>query len=1255
MTIIKWFHSSSVLLLPLLMLLISLFLTYQAVNTTQIKLEQRTQTYFDFRVRESIDLLKNRMQTYKQVLSSVNGLYIASNRVERNEYKKYVAALDLTEKYDGIQGLGVSLIVPSAKKAQHIASIHSEGFSEYTIWPEGQRDIYTSIIYLEPFSLRSESALGYDMFTEPVRHAAMLKAIDTGQPQLSGKLRLLNSAGKLDQVGFVMYIPIYSYGTNNDTLSKRQEHVMGWIYSPFQVSDFVDELFGERANDLHIQIFDGENMSNEALLSESDNTNFTATELEVTQRLQLAGHSWTVHIRALPLMHLRINATNPNLVATIGLIISILTSLLIWFLMAGRERAIKIARDINKALIVEQQRLSAIIEGTHAGTWEWNIQTNEIIVNAHWAEIIGYELSELEPVSIETWRKLVHPNDVVLSEESLEKHFLGELAYYECEARMRHKNGHWVWVLDRGKVTTWTSDGKPLLMSRTYQDITEKKLATEQRKDDAARIGAILNTVADGIITINDNGVVESVNPATERIFGYSATEVIGQNLNILMPEPYRSQYDGYLKRYKTTGEARVIGLGRIVVEGQHKNGHTLPLELAVNEVLLGEKRLFICTVRDITDRKLSEQAINAAKIEAERANQAKSEFLATMSHEIRTPMNGVIGMVDVLNQTSLKGFQVEMVDTIRDSAYSLLSIIEDILDFSKIEADKLEIEHEPTAVANVVEKACLMLAHLANNKQVELTLFTDPAIPQLSLGDANRLRQIVVNLLNNAIKFSGVQDRPGRVSIHAVMTDPAMLEIRVTDNGIGMDPSTLAKLFKPFSQADITTTRRFGGTGLGLTIADKLVQLMGGEITVRSVLDQGSIFSVRLPLEAITGAALKQSQPEARTGISTDLLTGLSCLVIGDAEGLADSMAAYLVAAGVTVEQAPNLAVAQEQVVTPISGPWVWLIDAGNSPLSSDELRVIASAQLERAIRFVIIGRGKRGQPRWQDVDLSVAVDGNVLMRQTVLQAVAIAAGLAQPKEEMLDADERVHAAPSRSNARAQGKLILVVEDNKTNQKVIVHQLALLGFASDMASNGLEALELWHGDNNYALLLTDLHMPKMDGYELTVAIRAEENDRRHIPIIALTANALKGEAQRCRDVGMDDYLSKPAPLERLKTMLEKWLPVAKSKPVDVSILEALVGNDPEIISDFLQDFNRSATQITAELTTACASGQAEQASAAAHKLKSSARSVGALVLAELCEEIEQAAKASKLEVLAVLVLRFEAEMAAVKTYLDKY
>lgn len=673
------------------------------------------------------------------------------------------------------------------------------------------------------------------------------------------------------------------------------------------------------------------------------------------------------------------------------------------------------------------------------------------------------------------------------------------------------------------------------------------------------------------------------------------------------------------------------------------------------------------------------EQALLASTSAADQANQAKSAFLAAMSHEIRTPMNGVIGMMDVLHQTSLQGYQVEMVDLVRESAFSLLDIIEDILDFSKIEAGKLEIERASMSLVDVVEKACGLLDHLAARKGVELTLFIDPAIPEAVLGDALRLRQVLVNLASNAIKFSSGQQRPGHVSVRAMLAghgpDRVTVAFQVTDNGIGMDDETQARLFTPFTQADTTTTRRFGGTGLGLAISRHLVDLMGGEVTVQSALDKGSTFTVRLPFTPLPARPIDG-------GKLVDL-TGLSCLVMGDEAGLADDLAVYLTYGGAFVERAPDLTAARKLIDTVPPGLWLFIIDARDDTPPVEELRAACHARLNLdprfvvvehgnhrpgiAPHFVVIRRGRRRRGRVQAVDL-VTLDGNVMHRQFFLQAVAIAAGRAQ-EEKKTPLPDKVEAiiSPSRDAALQQGRLILVAEDNETNRKVILHQLGLLGYAADVTGDGREALKRWES-GDYALLLTDLHMPEMDGYDLSLTIRSGEAGKRRIPIVALSANALKGEAERCRAAGMDDYLSKPAQLADMKAMLEKWLPTAAefgtdaheypappalqataAGPVDVSVLKALVGDDPAVIREFLHDFRVSAVKTAAELKAACESGQAAQAGALAHKLKSSSRSVGALALGDLCGELEDFGRIGDAAAIVQSMVRFDVVLAKVE------
>ena len=463
-----------------LILITSMLVTYVSFYFTQINSDKNIQAYFDFRVREAVALIDTRIKAYEEVLRGTGGLFKASKTVDREEFKHYISSLRLADHYPGIQGVGYSIIIPSTLINKHIETIRSEGFPAYSIYPEGERDTFSSIIYLEPFSERNLRAFGYDMFSEPMRHKAMQKAIDNDTMSLSGKVRLVQESGINDQSGFLMYLPIYENGKPHTLLTDRQENIIGWVYAVFRMNDFISGVHGELADDLDVDIFDGDIISSETLMFDSygdfseekllDNIGYKINQLNVVN------HIWTVRIRPLSLFESRINTSRPLFVGVIGTIASFTLSLIFWLLLTGRERAIKAAKNMNIELIEKQQRLSSIIEGTHVGIWEWNIQSGDVSFNEYWAQIIGYTLSELEPITIKTWEIHTHPDDLQKSAELLEKHFAGILPYYECEARMRHKNGTWVWVLDRGKVATWTDDGKPLLMFGTHMEINQMKL-----------------------------------------------------------------------------------------------------------------------------------------------------------------------------------------------------------------------------------------------------------------------------------------------------------------------------------------------------------------------------------------------------------------------------------------------------------------------------------------------------------------------------------------------------------------------------------------------------------------------------------------------------------------------------------------------------------------------------------------------------------------------------------------------------------
>ena len=886
--------------------------------------------------------------------------------------------------------------------------------------------------------------------------------------------------------------------------------------------------------------------------------------------------------------------------------------------LARAEAGFARQQEAQAALQAADRGKARILDGARAGTWEWSIQTGGLSFNAQAAAMLGARVNDPDLSTAMAWRKGLHPSDIERANSLLREHLKGRSPFFEDELRVRHRAGHWVWLQVRGQVAERAADGRAVHMAGSLtdmtarvqaeqlwqsraelssdwywqtdtahrmcqvhtgldqqlaaiardmlgkrrdeialfdppaggwaalhacmdahepftgvayvshawgeslrwieidgrprrdaeghflgyegvgRDVTERRSVADELRASLALVDALFQAIPVPVVMKDMLGVTLRANRAYAEHYGLPPDKLLGRRSVDLLDPSAAAKADADRAEMAHTGQPLRVSSQARLHDGRMRDAviHKAPLFDA-----RGQMNGMVAVVFDVTDEKDAARALELARDAAEAANRAKGAFLATMSHEIRTPMNGVLGMSELLLHSTLDLQQTESVRTIMDSAGALLRIIDDILDFSKIEAGRLVLEQAALDPRALLQSVANALAPMAAQQGLELRLEMGAAVPARVWGDATRLRQVVTNLVGNALKF-GLREaadgvaKPGPVVV-SLQPQGAQLCLQVADSGIGMDSDMLERLFQPFIQAEPTTVRRYGGTGLGLAITRRLVSLMGGQIAVRSALGQGTTFTVVLDL------------PEVAAG--------------------------------------------------PTPPP-------------------------ERAQAALFAGSGD---------------------------------------------------AP----------LILVAEDDAVNRMVITGQLERLGYAAEVVEDGHAALALWRS-GRFGLLLTDLHMPGMDGYELVRTIRQEElpgTARR--PILALTANAMKGEERRALDAGMDAYLTKPIGMADLQIALQRslsaglapaariaaWAPPptpgsAEPAAFEPQALRDLIGDDRVLLRRLLQEFSDSTPAYLAALVTALRQADWPAVHERAHSLKSAAQTVGALALARCCADAETAA-----------------------------
>jgi PAS domain S-box-containing protein len=823
------------------------------------------------------------------------------------------------------------------------------------------------------------------------------------------------------------------------------------------------------------------------------------------------------------------------------------------------KKSLACEHQSDRAVLENFEWLLPALEGGNIGIWSWDIPTGYMKINKRFAEMLGYDINEFI-TEIETFKKYIHPEDICFVDEALAKNIQKASPYFSVECRIKLKSGDWRWFLNNGMAVDIDEHGLPVTLAGTLYDITERKEIEGALRQSETKSRALLNAIPDLVLRCSSDGIILDYNASHKTNIPVFTGNLSGKRISEVFSLDIVEAFVCNTGKGLLSDAAQICFLMPIS-EDKSRYFESRAVRCNPDEVLV--------IVRDITERKqiedeftnyiceleeskaqIAKQAHDLAILVKERAaileqvkavNQAKSDFLATMSHEIRTPMNSIIGMSELLKKTQLTDTQKDYTKWILDSANTLLNIVNDILDISKVESGNMVIEQLPLNLREVCEDVAEILAPKASGKNVEIAVSYPLEVPSLFIGDAGRIRQILINLVSNAIKFTD----QGHIVIVATCLNKspqnASIKISVKDTGIGIDEDLIPFLFQKFSQLDSSPSRKFGGTGLGLAICKSLVELMGGRIGITSQPGEGSDFWFHLDL------AVDPSQsPDIP---SSPPFHDMRALIVEDSLNYRKIISDYLNELGISSESAVDgtSALNMLEKAKGTGKPYDMAFIAQDMPelefglfvegisnkddLSAQKIFLISSDSDKEKIVNSFPNLADFSAILHKPIRLSV-------LKESISNALHPIEDLARSASKKPAPDESTEMEIPKEEFT--NLKVLIAEDNLPNQMVAAVMLQTFGCQTELVDNGKSAVEKVK-QNSYDLIFMDCYMPLMDGFEATSEIRKFEGDTRHSIIVALTANAIKGYRDKCIAAGMDDYISKPIRSNELYEILKRW------------------------------------------------------------------------------------------------------------------